>query len=130
MKSLDHKEWKDALSDDNIPSTIQDRCYHLLLGQASNIKQSHTAIEIMQPVSIKLYVKGYRDTNEGRDKAVTYQDAVIKRALVESRRNGSSYPGVKNVIFVDSAIEQMSSDNDNVFRVTMNFSCYLTMASA
>lgn len=127
--SLNHKEWKEAFADDNIPSTIIDRSYHLLLGDTSNIKQNQDLIEITQPVSVKLYVKGYRNTSDGRDRAVEYQEAIIKEAL-ETDRRATTYSGIKNVIYQGGGLTELAVDNDNLIRVTLNFNCHVIMAAA
>jgi hypothetical protein len=129
MNSLGHKEWRDALADDNIPRTLIDRSYHLQLGEASTIKQNQDLIEIMQPVVVKLYVKGYRSTWEGRDKALQFEEAIIRTALSEARRH-QAYVGIRNVLFLSGSVAELSTDNDNTMRVTINFNCYLIMASA
>lgn len=129
MDTLGHKEWKDALADDNIPSTVLDRSYHILMGDASNIKQNQDAIEVNQPIAVKLFVKGYRQTADGRDRAITYQEAIIKKALEDARRC-QTYEGIKNVIFQNGGITELSSDNDNTMRVTLNFNCIVIMANA
>lgn len=129
MNSLNHSEWKDALSDDNIPSNLLDRAYHLLLEDASPIKQNQDVIEINQPISVKLYVKGFRTTSDGRDRAVLFQEGVIKKALEDARRC-TTYVGIKNVLFVGGGIRELSSDNDNIMRVTLNFNCIVMMANA
>ena len=127
--ALNHREWKDAFSDDNIPSTIIDRSYHLLLGESSNIKQNQDLIEVLQPVSVKLYIKGFRDTSEGRDRAVQYQEAAIKEAL-ETDRRGAAYTGIKNVLYQGGGLTELSTDNDNLIRITLNFNCHVIMAAA
>src|SRR5690606_922977 len=118
-----------AFSDDNIPSTIIDRSYHLLLGESSNIKQNQDLIEVLQPVSVKLYIKGFRDTSEGRDRAVQYQEAAIKEAL-ETDRRGAAYTGIKNVLYQGGGLTELSTDNDNLIRITLNFNCHVIMAAA
>lgn len=127
--ALQHKEWKDAFSDDNIPSTIIDRSYHILLGDTSNIKQNQDLIEVNQPVAVKLYIKGFRDTSDGRDRAVQYQEAAIKETL-ETDRRAAAYTGIKNVTYVGGGLTELSADNDNLIRITLNFNCHVIMAAA
>jgi hypothetical protein len=129
INTLNHTEWKDAFSDDNIPSTLIDRSYHLLLTDSSTIKQNQDLIEINQPISVKLYVKGYRNTSDGRDRAIGYQEALIKEIL-ETDRRAASYSGIKNVLYLGGGLEELSQDNDNLIRVTLNFNCYVIMAAA
>lgn len=131
MTSLNHKEWKDAFSDDNIPSTIVDRSYHLLLGSGSAIKQNQEVIEINQPVSLKLYVKGYRDTADGRDRAITFMESIIKKALETDRRAAGTYAsGIKNVLLLSSDLDELDVSNDNIIRVTLNFNCIVMLANS
>jgi len=127
--SLGHTEWKDAFADDNIPSTLINRAYHLLLGESTKLKQNQDLIEVNQQVSVKLYVKGYRDTNERRTKAIEYLEAAIKETL-ETDRRAAAYNGIKNVTYVSGGLSEYSVDNDNLIRITMNFNCHVIMAAA
>ncbi len=129
LNSLGHKEWKDAFSDDNIPSTVLDRMYHLLLGEASSIKQNQDMIELTAPMAIKLYVKGYKDPVDGRDKAAAYFDNILKNALAADNRVTQTN-GIKNITFVGGGLSELDVDNDNIIKVTMNFNCFITMATA
>lgn len=129
MNSLNHTEWKDAFSDDNIPSTLMDRAYHILVSETNNIKQNQDLIELEQAVSVKLYVKGYRTTSDGRDRAITYQENVIKEIL-ETDRRAASYSGIKNVKYTGGGLTELSQDNDNLIRITLNFNCHVIMAAA
>lgn len=129
MKALGHTEWKDPLNDENIPDTIINRAYHLRLGDASSIKQNQTAIEVNQPIQVRLFVKGYKASNETRDRAVEFMDAIVQRSLNEARRNASTYTGIKNVSLVNSLVDELAQSNDNTMRVTVNFNVYLIMAS-
>lgn len=129
MTALGHQEWKDAFADDNIPSNLMNRAFHILLTDNSNVKQNQTVIEINQPVAVKLYVKGYRNTADRRDQAMVYQEAAIKKALEDDRRC-QTYAGIKNVIYQGGGLTELSADDDNVIRVTMNFNCIVMMANA
>ncbi len=128
MTTLGHKEWKDALDDTNIPSTVLDRSFHIMVGDSTPIKQNQDLIEINQAMSISLFVKGYRDTATGRDQALTYQEAIIRKALEDARR-ATTYDGVKNVKYAGGNISELSDTNNNVMRLTMNFNCFVIMAS-
>ncbi len=130
MTTLNHQEWRDALADDNIPKTLLDRAFHMRLGEATTIKQNQEVIEITQPIAIQLFVKGYRNTADGRDRAVGYQDAIVKKALETDRRcANATYTGIKNVQFQSTAINELSNDNDNVMKVTLNFNCIVMVAN-
>ena len=129
MNSLGHREWTDAFNDDDIPRTVLDRSYHIELGALANDKQNQDLIEVVQSVAVKLYVKGFRNTADGRDKSAQYMDAIIKKALEDDRR-AQSYAGVKNVRLVGGDIGELSTDNDNAMRVTINFNCHLIMANS
>ncbi len=128
MTTLGHKEWKDALDDTNIPSTILNRAFHIMPTEASSLKQNQDAIEIEQAVAVKLYVKGFSNTAAGRDLAMQYQEDVIRSALTDSTR-AQLYPGLKNVKFSGSNLTELSANNNDVIRVTMNFKCFIIMAS-
>lgn len=128
LKELGHREWKDAFNDENIPGTVLNRSYHLKLGDSSPIgTQDSNLIKISQPITIKLYVKGYRNVNEGVDTAVEYAEAIIKKALGDVRRS-TSYTGIMNVTFGGKTQNELSTDNDNVIKVELNFNCVVLLA--
>ncbi len=128
MNNLGFKEWPDAFADDNIPATLIDRQYHLQLSDAANLKQNQDIIDFSCPIAVKFFIKGFRTTAEGRDKATAYFDNVLKASLLASTRCTQTN-GIKNVIFDGGNIATIG-DNDNLVKVTMNFNCILMLATA
>lgn len=118
MNELGHTEWTDAFNFENIPSTVIDRAYHLTLESGTGIKQNQNDIETQQPISVRLFVKGFRDPAEGRDRAVGYVEDVIQKALSASRRLTG---GLKNVQLQNMSYQAFGDTNDNIVMATLNF---------
>lgn len=128
MNDLGHKEWRDAIPDDNIPNTIIHRSYHLLIATVGSARQNQSLIEMECPIGVTLIVKGYKDTSSGMDLAVTYEEEILKKAL-ENFRRAATYDGIKNVKFVSGEIKELNKQTDNIFRITMIFNCSVATAT-
>ncbi len=132
MIALQHTEWKDALPTgsevDNVPSTKLDRAFHIRLGACGPTRQNQTLIELNAPLEVILFVKGYKDTAAGRDRAAGYLTEIITTFLQNDRRI-ASVASIKNVLFVSGDIKELSSDNDNAFMVVCNFNFQLGLAT-
>jgi hypothetical protein len=127
MNALSHKEHKDAFNDENIPSTALHRSYHLYLEQASIVNQNQSVIEVLQPIRVRLFVKGYRDPWTGRETALGYADSILKSALAPTRRHTQT-SGIKNVTFISGQPTELSIDNDNVIQMELNFNCLVLLS--
>ena len=120
LNALGYTEWDDGFNSDNIPRTIQDRAYHLTLGDCSNRKNSHDNLEIDCPVSVELYRAQSRKPKDLIDTGVSIADTVMADLL--NAANRLTYGnGLKNVNFQTMRVIKSNDSNDNSLRVQIDF---------
>lgn len=120
INGLGHKEWRDALNFENIPETILDRAYHLDFNPTLGNGRNHTALDLNQDVTVRLFAKGYTDTSATRDRLISLAQEVICDII--DPRNSTIGPAVKNVEFSSMNIIPIDGSNDNTMYAEMNFS--------
>lgn len=114
------KEHKDAFNWENIGSTAFNRAFHIMLGDAAPLRTSQpNALEISQPVTVRLFFNGYRDPHGAVDTVVETSETLIKDCLKLTNRLGGV--GLKNITFGSMAIEPFHASNDNAIISTLNF---------
>ena len=118
MDALGHKEWTDGFNTENIPSNILDRSYHLSNGSIASEASSHIGHEFLYPVTIKLFLKGYRDPKQGIDDAVGYGENILNEVLKSSNRLGTT---IKDVIPQGMEILPLNESNDNAIILQVDF---------
>jgi len=123
-KAVGLKEHVDYVNEDNIPKTLVDGSFHVLLDQFSGVKLNQTDQEINCSVELKFWIKGFRNPYDGLDRAVAKSELVLKEVLKNSNRLGQC---LKNVVFNDVKYDTISKDNDNVIRVTMTFTAFTSI---
>lgn len=117
----DLREWDDAFSVDNIPSTILDKSWHIQFEQFNYTGTAHTCLSFDSPVKIRVLFKGYRVTKEAVDTALTMADAIVKECTKPVHR--LNQPNIKNVLPAFISINQLGATNDNVVILEINFRC-------
>jgi len=120
LNGLGHSEWADALNFDNIPETIIDRAYHLDFGPLVGNSRNQNVSDLSPGVTVRLFVKGYRNTNEARDRLISFAQEAICDII--DPRNATIGPAVKNVVFTSMNIIPIDGSNDNTMYAEMNFS--------
>lgn len=118
-------EWEDAFNLENIPSTILDKAYHLDFGPATADAQNQTCLPYNWPVTISFFLKGYRSPKDAVDTALIKSEAILKECLRHSKRLTDLAVNNSRIVNVKSAstrIEPLDQSNDNVVKVTMDFS--------
>lgn len=119
MKELGFVEHDDAEDGDNVPRTNLDTAFHLVLDSFSRDGENQDNMEMDVPFILKVYRGIRRDTNASRDALIVTIDTIIDAFVLASNRLTAS--GIKTVIFDRGKIEQLSSDNDNAFMATLEF---------
>lgn len=122
MTGLGHSEWTDALNFENIPESIQDRAFHIETVAATGNDQTMTRLDANFDANVRLFVKSYRDTSAGMDRAISFADEAICDIINPENANGVS---VKDVEFIGMTISERSASNDNTIIVEMNYSARL-----
>lgn len=121
------KEWKDGFHVDNIPLNILDKSYHIELGNVSGKKQGQTAIQIDAKVTVKLFVKGFRDVASGIDTAIKYCEGVIQDICsyknIKAGIAPNNIPGgnLLHVDFKNLDIKKLTAKNDHSILAQMDF---------
>lgn len=125
MKSLGYKEWTDGFASDNIPNTIVDRCFHMVTETPINtITQNHTTLDLLFPMTIHFFVKGFRDPASAIDKSLELGQGIVCDIIRPSNANGVT---IKSVQFLDMIPIQLAESNDNDVILEMNFNVRLLM---
>lgn len=120
MTSLGHTEWTDALNFENIPESIQDRSFHIETGPTTGNSQNQTALDSNVDVTIRLFVKAFRDTSSGIDNAISLAQAAVCDIIKPSNANVG--PDIKDVQFLSMVFVPRGDSNDNTIMAEMNFS--------
>lgn len=123
--ALGMKEHDDAFNEDNVPSTVINNSFHVLLQSFSGRKLNQSDQELDCPVTLTFWVKGYKKPTEGLDQAVSKSELVLKEVLKNSNRLGQC---LKNVVFNDVSYEALNLNNDNIVKVTMTFTAFTSLA--
>ena len=120
LNPLGLNEWRDAFAINNIPSNIYDKAFHLENGINSGGPSNQCDQETFTNITLRVFLKGFRDTTEGLEYSVAIGEKIIKKAINVGTRT-DSHP-VKNVIY-----NQMQSlpldavENDNAVILEMDF---------
>lgn len=123
-KTFGWKEWLEPFHDDNIPSTLVDKSFHMKMRPATSSKTAMVDTEMNTGIEVKYYRKGFRDPASGLDEATLDAENFIKECLKSSNR--CTQPGLKNVT-VQNVDWSSLGDNSNLIVITMQFSCLIIL---
>lgn len=128
MNALSYKEWDDGFNVQNIPSTILNGSYHIETGSISGRPSPHIGHEFEYPVTVRLFLKGYRTPASAIDNSITAGQNILSGVLATANRlgNGST---IMDIVPVSIEPIRLDGTNDNsvilelqfVARVMMNF---------
>ena len=123
MKTVDPdlRQWKDAFNIENIPSTILDKSWHVNFGPFSYIGTAHTCLSFTCPVTLQVFLKGYREPKEAVDSAMKFADAIVKESCKPTNR--LNQPNIKNVLPNLISIRELAQANDNCAVLELIFEC-------
>lgn len=113
-------EWRDALNIANIPENIVDKAFHVELGQFTQIQQNQDCIHLTMPLTFRFFVKAFRDTSGGYDKALAISETLL--ATVQAARNRATQTNIKNVQLSTGRLAPIDGSNDNTIMCEMIFS--------
>lgn len=113
-------EWQDGFNWENIPDAILDRAYHITLGTITGTKRNQLAQECSQPVTVRLWFKGYGHPQEAVDEAIKVCESVFNEVTKPERRLNND--NIKNVEFESVSFTPYNISNDNVVLAEMEFS--------
>jgi len=121
------KEWKDGFNFSNIPANIIDRMFHIETNQAVGIKANQYDQELNFSHTVRLFVKGFRNSASGIDSAIALAEDYIKACVTVSQRVGQTN-GIKNVVFENASFEVNDSSNDNLIIASLTFRIFSILA--
>ena len=122
LTALGYIEWDDSFNFDNIPSNLIDKRFHLELLGAQGIGNNQLDQEVSFPVTVRIFLKAFRDTSNARDDAVSRGQTILETVLKPEVRVGDFSDGIKNVVFDSMDIEGAIASNDNITVLTLAFS--------
>ena len=117
-------EHEDAFNIENIPDTLADGSYHISFLSFSGIKSNQNDQELLIPIEVVFFKKGYRYPSEGIDNALTLVESLIKEVQRPQYRLGTV---IKNITTGNCDIEQQSLSNDNIVMVRIVFNLIMTL---
>ena len=117
------KEHGEGFDLENIPSTLIDRAFHILVSSSiTGIRQNQADQELAASVTLKIFFHGFRSEEQGIEDALTAGELILSTACNAKRRVSSSSSGIKNVTFTNLEAVPLSDLNDNIVQLSMSFS--------
>lgn len=121
MNSLGYKEWKDGFASDNVPDTIYDKAYHLSTNSpVTSLSKTQQALDSLFPMTVRLFLKGYRDPASAIDKAFELGQAIVCDVIKPSNSNGTQ---IHTVNWLSMLPIQLADSNDNDVILELEFEC-------
>lgn len=127
MAALGYSEWKDGFNVENIPSTLlsKNKMFHIESPSASRSDAyDMDSQDVDQDITLRLFLKGYRDPASAIDTAMTAQDTILEDLLSSNNRLGTT---LKNVYFNNSQILPLDETNDNAVILEINLICRIVI---
>lgn len=110
--AINLKEWKDGFNFENIPTSIINKSFHITQGVATGVKLNQNDQEMIFPVTVEIFTKGYKDVASAIDSSIELSEDLIIECLTPTTRLTQS-TGIKNIIFESVSYEPLSNSNDN-----------------
>lgn len=121
LDSLGYTEWDDAFNVDNIPETILENSYHVLLPSISGGPINHTDQSTESDVTVLVFKKGYRNSNDAIDEAILSVENIVKDVCKTVNRTST----LLNVVFNEATIDKINDANDNAVILEFKFKAYV-----
>lgn len=118
LDSVGFSEWTDGFNTENIPGTLLDRSYHIESGVISSTASNHQAHLFICPITIRVFYKGFVDTQGAIDDAYVDATSILAEVLLPANRLGSS---LQDVVPSSISVTPLSSTNDNSLILQMEF---------
>lgn len=122
LDGLGLREWTTAFSSDNIPASILNQSYHLTLDPITGAGSNHQVHSFDAPVTLRVFLKGYRDESESVDAAIELGQDVMCAVLDSSTRLGAN---IKDIVPNSMQPIPLSSSNDNSIIIEFSFTAKL-----
>lgn len=119
FSSFGYTEWTDGFGEDNIPSTIIDKCFFQKFRGASGRGISQESFEMSASFEVKFFLKGFSDPYSAIDLGLVEAESIIAKVL-----NLKDYKdaGITGLFFDSFSVDPYElKENDNIVVVTLNF---------
>jgi hypothetical protein len=115
-------EHTEAFNLENIPSTLRDEAFHILVGAATGQSNNQNHLVMTVEVELQMFFKGYRSEEDGRLRAEIAMENILKETLTAKNRVTQASTGIKNVEVDTAAIAPLDESRDNVSAMAILFS--------
>ena len=123
LSDLGFLEHEDVFNRENIPKTIIDKSFHILIDSISGGSINHTHQDITAGVTISLYFKGFRDVGQTLDASILDVERIIKQVCNVKARTSE----LLNVVFNSADFSAINIENDNSIIAEMSFDAQIVM---
>lgn len=118
-KAIGLTEWVDGFNFQNIPSNIIDKSFHMEMGSAGGERLNMSDQEITWPVTVRIFIKGFRNPAAAIDSAAVLTDSLVKESCKVSNRGTQA--SIKNVFFESMTVSPVDDTNDNLVVASVTF---------
>lgn len=118
LDSLGFREWSTAFSFDNIPSSILSNSYHMTVEPILSSAPSHQVHQFDYPITLRVFLKGYRDERESVDASIEVSEDILCAVLASTSRLGTT---IKDIVPNSVQPIPLSGSNDNSIILEMSF---------
>jgi len=121
MTLLGFEEWEDEFNIDNIPRSQLDKTYHLEIGLIDGSEASHTCFDFDFPLIMTVHscLTGPQGSSKAAEEMLELTDRILCSVLALEDRY--SQEGFLKITPTSVDFEPLSSSNDNVIRVKIQF---------
>ena len=123
LDGLGFREHDDGFPTDNIPETVIDRSYHILVNSIDGGPINHTHQDTFSNVEIRVFFRGFRNVTEAIDSSISGVETIIRDVCKVANRTST----VLNCVFENCTFEPMNSSNDNSVLVTISFNVQVVL---
>jgi len=123
-KQVGLSEHLDAFNVENIASTVIDKSFHVEMGVGTGVRLNMTDQEIDQPVTVRIFRKGFRNAQQGLDLVIAESEKYIKAAVDQTK---SLTGELKNVRLDTIVYESLAQSNDNIAVARVEFTALVIL---
>jgi len=121
------KEHPEAFDVEAVASTIIDKTFHILNGPATLVSNNQNHLVFTVDVGVQIFFKGYRSEENGRLRAESALEDILKETLSATNRVTQASDGIKDVKLVTAEIIPMDESQDNISLLQIGFSVDFTL---
>lgn len=120
-KELSLVEHKDGFNFENIASNVLNKSFFIEMNDVTQgIRKNQNDQEASMPISLKVFIKGYRNPSDAIDSSIALVETLIKKC-VDPVNALTQCNGIKSVSFDSARYEPISDSNDNAVMATVVF---------